>query len=436
MKLYPVTHKDYKVAKITDRSMGLKKPHYLKEGAYKVGLELNRIAKDFQKPNKDYAFDYKSYLELNNRKEKTIARRLEELRHVLELLPKDAKKATKQDIEKAVLEINKTKKRDHNGRETDQDLAQVTRGKLKLCLKTFYKWLYGKESYPDIVSWIKIESDNRYKLPEEMLNEDEVKQLIEACMNQRDKTIVALYWDTGMRLGELLNLKIKDIVLSDVVSYAMVSGKTGSRRVTLVFSVPYLANYLDNFRKNAQAEDSLFTIIYHNTITNKPIDYPHIRKLLVDLKKRTKIEKRIYSHLFRHSRATYYASTLTEQLSKQYFGWSRNSNMVARYTHLSGRDIDNAILKANGIVDKNGEQISQQPSIKKCLKCQEINEITSHHCKRCGTPLDIVQVTKMEDLEALTKKVELLQSAINSMMSKLGLDSEEKVVKATKAHQI
>ena len=56
--------------------MEAKKPHYFKEGAYKVNLELDRMDKDFKSPNRNYAFDYKSYLELNNRKEKTIARRI------------------------------------------------------------------------------------------------------------------------------------------------------------------------------------------------------------------------------------------------------------------------------------------------------------------------------------------------------------------------
>ena len=62
-----------------------------------------------------------------------------------------------------------------------------------------------------VLKWIKVDSDILRKLPEDMLNEQEVIFPIQNCRNQRDKTIIALFWDTGMRLGELLNLKIKNI---------------------------------------------------------------------------------------------------------------------------------------------------------------------------------------------------------------------------------
>ena len=69
-----------------------------------------------------------------------------------------------------------------------------------------------------------------------------------------------------MRVGELLNLKIKDISLADNISHARVSGKTGDRQVPLVFSVPYLANYFNDLRKNASSDDPVFTIMEHSSI--------------------------------------------------------------------------------------------------------------------------------------------------------------------------
>jgi integrase/recombinase XerD len=110
-----------------------------------------------------------------------------------------------------------------------------------------------------------------------MLIEEEVKKLIEACKNQRDKTVIALLRDTGMRVGELLNLKVKDITLSDGLSHVMASGKTGDRMVPLVFAVPYLANYLNDFRKGGKQEDPLFIVIDRSTPTNRPMDYIHVR---------------------------------------------------------------------------------------------------------------------------------------------------------------
>ena len=232
---------------------------------------------------------------------------------ILRILPKDAKLATRRDIENVVMAINKGKSRDINGNPTNNDLAILSKRKLKQILRAFYKWLYNSDNYPDIVKWVKVDREVPNKLPEDLLSEEEVKKLIENCKNLRDKTIIALLWDTGMCVGELLNLKIHDITMSDGISHVKVSGKTGERQVPLTFSVPYLARYLNDFRKSDVQDGPLFTTFEHNICSDTPIDYIHIRKMLGDLKERTKLEKRLYPHLFRHSRATYYANYLTEQ---------------------------------------------------------------------------------------------------------------------------
>ena len=203
-------------------------------------------------------------------------------------------------------------------------------------MKAFYRWLYNSDEFPSVVKWIKVDSDTLRKLPEDMLSEEEIKFLIQNCKNLRDSTVIALLWDTGMRIGEFLGLRIKDITLAKTISYVKVYGKTGGRQVPLTFS---------NFRGNARPEDPLFTTLEHNTVSNTPMDYPHVSKLLHDLKERTNFPKRLYPHLFRHSRATHYANFLTEAQAKVFFGWAGASAMMARYVHLGGRDIDNAVFR-------------------------------------------------------------------------------------------
>jgi integrase/recombinase XerD len=47
------------------------------------------------------------------------------------------------------------------------------------------------------------------------------------------------------------------------------------------------------------------------------------------------------------------ANYLTEAKMNAYFGWIQGSDMPSIYVHLSGRDIDDAVLKANGIIEKD-----------------------------------------------------------------------------------
>jgi integrase/recombinase XerD len=97
----------------------------------------------------------------------------------------------------------------------------------------------------------------------------------------------------------------------------------------------------------------------------EPMQYGTIRMRLNKLAKKAGINKKIHPHLFRHSRATYMANYLTEAQMNMYFGWVQGSNMPSIYVHLSGRDIDDAVLKANGIIEKDVATLKVQKETEK-----------------------------------------------------------------------
>jgi len=61
--------------------------------------------------------------------------------------------------------------------------------------------------------------------------------------------------------------------------------------------------------------------------------------------------------------------------------------MAAIYVHLSGRDVDGALLKVYGMEDKE-EKEETQLNPKTCPRCQEINQFSNKFCKKCGMILD------------------------------------------------
>ncbi len=67
---------------------------YLEKGAYLTESQMKHIDRGVQEPNRTYAHKYKDYLELNNRRPRTTAKRINELRFILKRLPQDAKLAT------------------------------------------------------------------------------------------------------------------------------------------------------------------------------------------------------------------------------------------------------------------------------------------------------------------------------------------------------
>ena len=72
--------------------------------------------------------------------------------------------------------------------------------------------------------------------------------------------------------------------------------------------------------------------------------------------------------------------------------------MAATYVHLSGRDIDNAVLQANGAKIDNSV-IEPKLKVKVCSRCQFSNPIESKYCNRCGAPLDATLLMEVQNKE-------------------------------------
>ncbi len=328
--------------------------------------------------NKKTVFEHADFLKANGRDVKTAIKHLYSLRTFLKVLGKDIdlQKATRKDIEKAMGNLNATK------------LSDETKRDIKAIVKQLYKELLGEGIYyPPIVAWIKTTGrKGRKMLPEDILSEDEVLRMLDKANGIRDKAIIALLFDSGIRAGELISMRKKDVDLSTEPAHVIVNGKTGMRKIPILFSAPYLAAYLNQL-KEKKPNDALWWNMAQSHILGE-LDGPGLRKRLKEIAKAANIDKRMYPHLFRHSRASNYANRLTEQQLKAYFGWTGDSRMAATYVHLSGRDIDNAILQANGLKPK-ATAAETKLQVRTCSRCRQENTVEAMFCTRCGSALDI-----------------------------------------------
>jgi ribosomal protein L40E len=87
--------------------------------------------------------------------------------------------------------------------------------------------------------------------------------------------------------------------------------------------------------------------------------------------------------------------------------------LASTYIHLSGRSIDNALLKLNGI--KTEDEVNDEEHklrIRVCLRCQEPNSPTNSFCSRCGSPLDVK--TEMQVHEEEVKIDGLMDNLLES----------------------
>ena len=72
--------------------------------------------------------------------------------------------------------------------------------------------------------------------------------------------------------------------------------------------------------------------------------------------------------------------------------------MASIYVHLSGRDVDNAILEINGLKPKEG--ITDNPlRTVDCPRCQKQNDAASELCNSCGMVLNEKEAFNLKEIE-------------------------------------
>ncbi|VVB65820.1 Tyrosine recombinase XerA [Candidatus Gugararchaeum adminiculabundum] len=266
---------------------------------------------------------------------------------------------------------------------------------IKISVKAFYKWLFKTKDYPECVDWIKPHGFERRKLPEEILTQEEVKQMAQATLNQRDRALIMLLYESGARAGELMGLKIKHVQLDEYGAVVMLNGKTGMRRIRLIDAVPDLKEWMNHHPLASTPEAPLFVEL--RSKEGRLGNHATLLHVLRSAKRRAGIKKRVYPHLFRHSRATHLAKEFTEQELKVIFGWSGTSRMPATYVHLSGGDIDRKMLEKRGLLPNGREKPDNALEARKCPKCEQSNPSTSRFCASCGLALDVKTAAKMEE---------------------------------------
>jgi integrase len=287
------------------------------------------------------------------------------------------------------------------------DYSFWTRHDVKVILKQFYAWL-NKGVYPKKVEWICTTiplKEKRLVNHKELLTVDEITKLIDACDHPRNKALIAILAESGARVGEIGNLTIGQVCIDPNGVVLNLEGKTGSRRIRLVSSTPHLVTWLNNHpdRENSSA---LVWINYGPRGYHCPMSYEAVRKIVQLTFQRAGIKKRAHPYIFRHTRACQLAHHLTEFQMNAYFGWVQGSEMPATYVHISGKDLDEHILRINGM--KPGETpVYSKPQDRICPRCKTVNAPTALYCCKCAEIVDpaLALKTQMQETEKPVKRV-------------------------------
>jgi hypothetical protein len=128
----------------------------------------------------------------------------------------------------------------------------------RVLLIRFFRWLHypdieqkkrPKPSVVDNIPQLKRKEKSIYKPTDLWTTEDDIL-FYKYCPSKRIKCYHAISRDTSCRPHEILKLRIKDIFFKTSGNYqyaeVLVNGKTGTRHIPLINSIPYLKDYLDH----------------------------------------------------------------------------------------------------------------------------------------------------------------------------------------------
>ncbi|MEO8897972.1 MAG: tyrosine-type recombinase/integrase [Candidatus Dormibacter sp.] len=138
----------------------------------------------------------------------------------------------------------------------------------------------------------------------DVLSRDEVAAMEAAAPTERDKLIIRVLADTGMRVGELVGLQPADIIERNRNHFLRIThAKGGDNRLAPI--MPDLARRLRRYADRGRPSDSpdrLFVALRRSPNGRiAPLETSGVLQMIRDIAERAQVAKRVYPHLFRHS---------------------------------------------------------------------------------------------------------------------------------------
>lgn len=215
-------------------------------------------------------------------------------------------------------------------------------------IRTFYNYLEKKNILENNVFNLLENPKKEEKLPR-FINEYELDKMFEIPDNspkgQRDRLILELLYGTGVRVSELVNIKINDIDFNN--NSIKVRGKGNKDRY--VFYGKYCKEAINNYMKNGRISllnGQTCDYLLLNRF-GKNISVVSIRKILNEIINKCSLDIKISPHVLRHTFATHLLNEGADIMHvKELLGHSSLST-TSIYTHVTNEKIKEVYYKTH-----------------------------------------------------------------------------------------
>lgn len=241
--------------------------------------------------------------------------------------------ADRGDIRKLVAKINEN-------RIGEKEKSPWTLAEYRKTIKKFYRVKGREELIRGIRTSPKKKNLSRPDL-DDMPDLEDSQKLLEAMKNSRDKLLIALLWDTGARIGELLNLKWKDVSREDDRLWLKIrKSKTGERKIPVKQALDS-EEHLEDWRRSSSskgAESYIFTTLKGS---GSQLQYRSAQKRVQEARQKVDINCRTNFHAFRKGRANDLDRRgASRQFLEAYMGWVHGSDSLENYILDNSRKLE------------------------------------------------------------------------------------------------
>lgn len=216
-------------------------------------------------------------------------------------------------------------------------------------IRTFYKYLVLNnkvESNPFLL----VSSPKKEKRIPKFINYNNMEEIlnvpnIKTKEGQRERVILEVLYASGVRVSELVNIKLKDIDFSN--KNILIFGKGSKERLVSFgdYALEYINLYLKEGRNlllDGVKSDYLIVGKKSEKLTTRRVE-----QIIDDIIKRTSIKLNITPHMFRHTFATHLLDNGCDLLVVQELLGHASLSSTEIYTHVSNEHLREVYLKCH-----------------------------------------------------------------------------------------
>lgn len=207
-------------------------------------------------------------------------------------------------------------------------------------LRTFYNYLMN-EGLINSNIFLNVKNPKLEKKLPNYLNYTEMEELLESIDISTDeglkrRLLIEMFYSTGCRVSEIINIKVKDI---DFLNKKIrIMGKGSKERI--VYYGDYAKKYLDKYLSKGLDKDYLFVNKHGDKYTVEEIEL-----IVKDIMKHLSIKTHVTPHTLRHTFATHLLNNGADIRSVQELLGHSNLSTTGIYTHVSSDRLKEVYFK-------------------------------------------------------------------------------------------